>query len=296
MLLLDKPMRLSTDIDILVKPGTDIDAFISRASEIFPFVNYEEQTRRVRNNITKKHYMFYYESPVNNELFHIILDVVFEINYYSNTVKKEINNILLDTEPPHIYATVPSLNCILGDKLTAFAPHTIGILYGDNKNMEIIKQVYDIASLVNYIDNFEEVKETYRQIAGVEINNRNLVEVTIKETLNDSFNAAISIVSKGTLFSDDYEHLLDGMRRVKNHIFYEYSPLIAERETCLAVYLITNVLADSHILTEISDEEYYADKFITNPAFSKLNYIKKDNLKNFAYLYESIIIYTKLMS
>lgn len=36
MLLMDKPRRLSTDIDIIVKPGTDLDRYLDKASEIFP--------------------------------------------------------------------------------------------------------------------------------------------------------------------------------------------------------------------------------------------------------------------
>ena len=35
MLLTDKPKRLSTDIDIIVAPGTDISSYIEKASEIY---------------------------------------------------------------------------------------------------------------------------------------------------------------------------------------------------------------------------------------------------------------------
>ena len=45
MLILDKPARLSTDIDILVEPGTDVDGYIEKASQIFPFLNKEEDVR-----------------------------------------------------------------------------------------------------------------------------------------------------------------------------------------------------------------------------------------------------------
>ena len=38
MLILDKPLRLSTDIDILVEPGTDVENYIDKASNIFPFL------------------------------------------------------------------------------------------------------------------------------------------------------------------------------------------------------------------------------------------------------------------
>ena len=37
LILLDEPRRLSTDIDIIVAPGTDVDGFIQKAGQIFPF-------------------------------------------------------------------------------------------------------------------------------------------------------------------------------------------------------------------------------------------------------------------
>lgn len=42
MLLMKHPMRLSTDIDIVVKPGTDIDYYIKEVAKIFPFLKCEE--------------------------------------------------------------------------------------------------------------------------------------------------------------------------------------------------------------------------------------------------------------
>ena len=32
MMLMDKPRRLSTDIDIIVEPGTDLDDYLEKAS------------------------------------------------------------------------------------------------------------------------------------------------------------------------------------------------------------------------------------------------------------------------
>lgn len=45
MVLLEHPRRLSTDIDIIVRPGTDIDHYIELASDIFPFKRQDEQIR-----------------------------------------------------------------------------------------------------------------------------------------------------------------------------------------------------------------------------------------------------------
>lgn len=291
MLLLNKPKRLSTDIDIVVKPGTNIDAYIEKASEIFPFVSCEEQFRSKARNIEKRHFVFYYTSPLNNDMFHIILDVVFEDCHYSGTQRKEIANSLLDFELPSTYVTVPTVNGILGDKLTAFAPHTIGIRFGEKKELEIIKQFYDISILIDVIDDFEEVKATYKQITAVEIEYRELQNTGIKETLVDSFLAAISIISKGTLFQNDYNYLLDGMRRIKNHIFDNFSPVVAESQACHVAYLVATVLADKKILPRITDVDSYDEVVITNPFFSKLNFVKRSSLTDFAYLYEAIKLY-----
>ena len=134
MLLLPHVMRLSTDIDIIVDPGTDVKAYIEMASEIFPFVRYEEQVRVGRNDIEKRHFKFTYFSPVRQEEFYILLDILFEENHYELLVDKEIQNELLLTEGNNLIVQVPSIDCILGDKLTAFAPHTTGVPLRVNKD------------------------------------------------------------------------------------------------------------------------------------------------------------------
>jgi hypothetical protein len=291
MLLLDKPRRLSTDIDIIVKPGTDIDAFIEKASAIFPFQRKEEQTRRTARKIDKRHFKFYYASPVSGRDLHIILDVLFEEDNYSSTMKKEIANSLLDAEAPAVFVTVPTVDCMIGDKLTAFAPHTIGIPFGIGKEMEVIKQLYDVATLLDKLNNFTEVKETYKRVAEAEIEYRGLT-VGTRETLIDSFNSAAAIIGKGKLFPDDYKNLIDGMRRIKSHIFDSgYSPVVAEGQACRVAYLVAGILADSAELKAITDIDSYKDKTITNPTYTKLSYMKKANLTDFAYLYEAVKLF-----
>ena len=66
MLLMDRPQRLSTDIDIIVEPDTDLNEYLRKASEIFPFQKVEEQQRFGKNNIEKRHFKFTYDSPINN--------------------------------------------------------------------------------------------------------------------------------------------------------------------------------------------------------------------------------------
>ena len=291
MILLERPRRISTDIDIIVKPGTDIDAFIEKASKIFPFTGYEEQVRRIVRNIEKRHFKFFYTSSVSGKGLHIILDVLFEKSNYPHTVRKEIACPLIITGPPAIYVNVPTANCIMGDKLTAFAPHTIGIPFDADKEMEIIKQLYDVATLIEKCDNFTDVKRTYRRVAKTEIEYRRS-DADIADTLSDSFNAVISIISKGKQFSEDYKKLLDGIRRVRGHIFGSYSVIDAEGQSCRVAYLIASILADSTDLPLIADVNPYLNRMITDPNYRRLNYVKKISLENFAYLYEAIRLFT----
>lgn len=65
MLLLKRPMRLSTDIDIIVEPNTDIDAYIKEAGKIFLFMRVDEHKRIGKNNIEKRHFKFMYLSPMS---------------------------------------------------------------------------------------------------------------------------------------------------------------------------------------------------------------------------------------
>ena len=78
MLLLEKPRRLSTDIDIIVEPKTDVDLYVKKAGQIFPFQSQKEDVRKGRNHIEKRHYEFTYESPVNDKPLVILLDILFE--------------------------------------------------------------------------------------------------------------------------------------------------------------------------------------------------------------------------
>jgi hypothetical protein len=294
MLLLAEPKRLSTDIDILVRHNINIDEYIKKAALTFPFTSVEEQIRKNNTDISKRHFKFFYESPLKKGRFHIILDVVYEVDYYLNVNTKKISNELIITKPPYDFVKVPTINGILGDKVTAFAPYSIGIPYGKMKELEIIKQFFDVATLFDVIDDFNEVVITYKHIAMIEINNRQLIDFDINKTLMDSYNAAIAIIGRGKIYKEDFLRLLDGIQRIRDHIIGKYTPTIAESQACKVAYLIANIIAGKKQLIKITDEQLYTDKLITNNQYSKLNHMKKSSLIDFAYLYESILLIEKI--
>lgn len=169
LVMLDKPRRLSTDIDIIVNPGTDVNAYIEMAGSIFPFFNVNEQKRKGANDIEKRHFRFHFLSPRTGKEINVLLDVVFEDNPYLKVTECPIKSSLLLSEGEDLTVSIPDKNCILGDKLTAFAPHTTGIPFGADKELEIIKQLFDCWTLLQEMDDYNTVAQVYDRISRIEL-------------------------------------------------------------------------------------------------------------------------------
>lgn len=264
MLLLERPMRLSTDIDIIVAPGTDLNTFIEEAGKIFPFVSVEEQVRKGKNNIEKRHFKFVYESPVMERSIYILLDVLFEDAKYKRLIAKPIKNELILTDGEDLTVQIPSVESILGDKLTAFAPHTTGILLNSNKDMEIIKQLYDVMTLIEVAEDFTEVRETYYSLVQDEIAYRGL-DIGPGDALRDTYNAAVSIASHGKVSKEDYVSYLQGLRDVRSHIYVEnFSAEEASKRVPVVMYLVACLLKNVPFEKDIDPAAYLGAGFISD--------------------------------
>lgn len=264
ILLLERPMRLSTDIGIIVAPGTDLNTFIEEAGKIFPFVSVEEQVRKGKNNIEKRHFKFVYESPVMERSIYILLDVLFEDAKYKRLIAKPIKNELILTDGEDLTVQIPSVESILGDKLTAFAPHTTGILLNSNKDMEIIKQLYDVMTLIEVAEDFTEVRETYYSLVQDEIAYRGL-DIGPGDALRDTYNAAVSIASRGKVSKEDYVSYLQGLRDVRSHIYVEnFSAEEASKRVPVVMYLVACLLKNVPFEKDIDPAAYLGAGFISD--------------------------------
>ena len=283
MLLLPRFMRLSTDIDIIVDPGTDVKEFIERAAKIFPFVSYDEQVRYGKNNIEKRHFRFTYFSPVRQENFYILLDILYEKNYYAALTEKEIKNELLLTEGSGLTVRVPSVDCLLGDKFTAFAPYTTGIPLRSKKDLEVMKQFYDIGTLISEHKVFDNVLATYKNVVATEIGYRGL-SITERDVLEDTISAAIVIASRGKTGTDDYPVYVDGIHGVATHIFAErFSGEIASYRAVNIIYMAACLMSDTPY-ARINSFEEYIDEQLTQSDLKVLSKMRKVQPLQYAYL------------
>ena len=116
-----------------------------------------DEKRSFKPGIPKAHYKFIFASALLNREQEILLDILFEDIQYPVVLRKPIETEWIQQMGESVMITTPDINAIAGDKLTAFAPETVGIPYGSAKEREIIKQLFDIGELFDVIDNLETV-------------------------------------------------------------------------------------------------------------------------------------------
>jgi len=294
MLLLKHPQRLSTDIDIVVPPGTDVGKYIDAASKIFPFKDKSEDIRVGKNNIVKKHYKFVYDSPLKGTDFYILLDILFEENNYEKLLECEIKNDLLITEGDNLKVKIPSAESILGDKLTAFAPHTSGILIDapNKRTLEIMKQMFDVSSLLDVCTDFTEVHRTYSSVVKTEIAYRG-TEFTEYDCLEDTLDASICIASRGRLRPDDYKRYVKGIRDVRTHILGEnYTPEHAILRAAKIIYLTVCMMKNVEY-SHIEDYSSFLGRKLHSNKFSPLIKIRAGYPAAYAYIIKADQIYSE---
>ena len=225
LLLLDKPRRISTDIDIVVPKKTCFDAYFDRVKDRFPFYRGEE--RGAQPNPAFRHFYFYVDGSLSRHGIHINLDVAFEDEPFLETLEKEIALPFLLTQGIKAFVRIPSAPCILGDKLTAFAPHTVGVnpfqtSLGkpiDNR-LQVMKQMYDIARLFDERPSFDLTNESFLRSLAFENAFRHS-GFSPKDALLDAFYAAVSICSFGRI--DDRREYLSvykpGIQGLSSNVF-----------------------------------------------------------------------------
>lgn len=171
---------------------------------------------------------------------YILLDVLYEDNHYKkvNSLRMENPFVKWDGEP--VKVNVPSADDILGDKLTAFAPNTSGIPYfknGQNRNLEIIKQLYDVGRLFDAATDLDCIKTAYHRIVPLEMSYRRL-PIDAVLALNDTIATAKCLATRGKAGKGDFEALQNGINRLKSFMYLgKYYIEQASADAAKAAYL-----------------------------------------------------------
>jgi len=263
LLHLPRIRRLSIDIDIMCSAtDEELDSIVDSISSLPPFVRAEENDRGERGLPAHRHFKFFYPSAVTGKKEYVLLDVVQEDDCGLECVEKSIITDFIQVEKD-VQVRVPTVEALLGDKLTAFAPHTLGIPFqtkrGRSMTMQVVKQLFDVGELFNEMRNLAAVKRAYLESYKIESVYRGGL-FSIEETLNDTRYAALQLCINGTRGTPDHkvvEPMLDGVRRLKNHLVQgRFGPQLEVKISAAKAYLLAAYLAGD---IELSEEQLAFD-------------------------------------
>lgn len=221
VLLLETGNRFSIDIDIICKAGRkDLEDILQKVVDSSNFTSFElDEHRSYKQGVPKAHYKFKFDSKRQGSGT-ILLDVLIEDSIYPDQIEKSVKTKWIETEGETMI-TMPSIDSITGDKLTAFAPNTIGIPYFKGKDMqpfsmEICKQLFDLSKLFENIQNMEVVAASFQVFAKHEIayrkNENPEVELTPEKVLQDTIDTCI-ILAKRDRGNDDEKAKLKELQK-----------------------------------------------------------------------------------
>lgn len=292
LLATEKPKRFSIDIDIITEHSEkEIITILQKIVDEKIFLSWEDDNNRKHTpDAPIGHFKTYYKSVVDGNTEPILLDLLYTPNPYPETQEVKIKHPWLSTSDEESVITMPTFDAILGDKLTAFAPKTTGILYSKKRPVEIIKQLYDIAFLFDNINNLEIVRNSYNKVVQEEIGFRKL-EISATEVLEDTWQACYTLAERNTK-SEEFDQLQLGIRNFTNFTIDRFSIDEAITAAAKVAYLTKLLQSEKEIKIErFKNPLEIKEWLIEDQEYNKLNKLKKNNPEAFYYWYNSLIIH-----
>ena len=298
ILLLENANRFSIDIDITTEESrVNLEAILNDIVENSTFIEYKlDEKRSYREGVPKAHYKFYYDSiqeaSLKRKANYVLLDVVFEKAGYPEINEIEIKTDWLKTIAPYRKVKLPSINAILGDKLTAFAPNTTGIRYKKGKEIEICKQLFDVSELIDQASDYEIVYSSFMETVKKEINYR-LLDINAETVLDDIFDTALIIARREKNRGDDavkYREIQMGLRNFTNFIITKNFRIEeAISASAKAAYFAMKLKNGDFRPIELYQSDFNSiDLVIENKEYQFLNKLKKSNKPAFYYWYHCL--------
>jgi len=308
VLLLEEENRFSIDIDIICNiQRKELEAILNKVIDSSNFIEWELDKRRsYKPGVPKAHYKFTFDTRIQGSGT-ILLDILLEKPIYPELVERPIVTKWIETDVSTI-VTMPSINSITGDKLTAFAPNTIGIPYfkGNDHHsfsMEICKQLFDLSKLFEHIDNMEIVAASFEAFAKQEIEYRKKgnpdTKLNPEIVLHDTIDTCAIPAKRGGGSDSEKAKFIELQKGIKafgtgylmtGHFRIDDAVPASARIAYLAAKILTK---------DLSPISYYENQdikelAIEDPDWNFLNRLKRQQDKSsFYYWYQAIKLLTK---
>ncbi len=308
LLLLSKGSRFSIDIDIICKVERgELEAILNEVIGASHFTEWRlDEHRSYKEGVPKAHYKFSFDSSKVGSGT-ILLDVLIEDSIYPEQTDQPIATKWVETDEETL-VTVPTVEAITGDKLTAFAPNTIGIPYfkGEDKrpfSMEICKQFFDLSQLFEQVEDLKTVAASFQAFATQEIEYRKEAEekknLTPEDILWDTIDTCRIIARRGTGTDDEkakFSELQKGITAFGTGFLMEGRFRIDDAVPVAArvAYLATKLLVNDLSPIVKYEGQDIKELNIEDPDWNVLNRLKKQPDKSsFYYWHQTVELLTR---
>jgi len=120
-------------------------------------------------------------------------------------------------------------------------------------------------------------------IAQAEIAYRG-IESSCEDCLWDTFEAALSIASRGKMGKEEYPLYVKGIRELRGHIYAEnYTPEIAAGRATKIMYMAVCLLSNT-AYQQVTDYTEFLNMTVEQEKLASLRYLKKVNPEAYAYV------------
>ncbi|MBO9573391.1 MAG: nucleotidyl transferase AbiEii/AbiGii toxin family protein [Chitinophagaceae bacterium] len=285
VLLLPSAGRFSIDIDIITQAEREeIERILNKICTGKPFLSFRlNEQRSYKPGVPKAHYSLFYQSGLTGKDDHILLDILFDEHPYSSTLETAVKGDWIQTDETSILVKIPTHESITGDKLTAFAPNTTGIPYRKGKELEIVKQLFDLGRLFPEVKNMREVAASFDKTVSKEIVYRG-GDYNRNDVLDDIIQTGLMIArrekNKGEPQASNFIEIQRGLLQFKA---YQMSSFFRIEEAIIssaqAAYMAASVKVGAGARLEIYQPEYSKQNFlIQNPEYIFLNKLQAEPL------------------
>ncbi len=303
LLLLEEGNRFSIDIDIICSTDrSELEAILQKVIETSHFSTFDlEEHRSYQPGVPKAHYKFTFDTDRQGS-GSIVLDILIEESLYPILIERPLRTKWIETDEETV-VTVPSIDSITGDKLTAFAPNTIGIPYFKGKDrqsfsMEICKQLYDLGKLFERLEEIGTVAASFRAFAEHEITYRRSADddtgLTPLAVLQDTIDTCLIIAKRGSGSVDEkakYAEIQKGINAFGSGFLLSGTFRIDEAVAASAriAYLAAKILVSDMKPIAYYTEQDIQSLSIDDPQWNFLNRLKRQPDKSpFYYWYQTV--------
>lgn len=225
LLHLSQPRRLSVDVDIVctVAKG-DFDRVLDEICRNGPYLNWEDDERGANRIPRRRHYKVFYPSsrgPDGRQ--RVIIDVLEDECPIRDVVERPVQTSFVETQSIST-VNVPSVNALLADKLTAFAPQTVGVKLTERYAQQVTKQMFDVGELFLSATDLQAVRSSYEENHAAEAGyveqtrgERFSREASLQDTIQTAFQFCHHTLRRDPFIqSGERELMLQGIGQMAN--------------------------------------------------------------------------------